>query len=429
MTEDYIGKFFVDWLSNYGFSEQWAESLRSFLLILILLTFGYIANFFTRKIIIKGVHFFFSISKNHYDDIFIKRKSFDLLSHFVPAIIFYYGVLLIFRADFSYFFPAERLILLIRNIIYVYLIFNIIWVVFRLLDSLYEIYSSLPMAKNVSLKGLVQVFKILAFIIGAILVIAVVFDKRPFSILTGLGAVTAVLMLIFKDTILGFVASIQLQVYNLLKPGDWIVVPSENADGNVIEISLAAVKVQNGDKTITMIPTYLLASKSFVNWRGLEQAGARRIKKSIYIDMKTVRLLTEDEKIRLMKFSILRNYLQNKESEIQEYNQRLSLDNIDEINERNLTNLGTFRKYVEAYLHNHPLVNKQFSIVVRYLQSGPQGMPLEIYLYNTENNWLNMEELQSNILEHILAVISEFGLSIFQLASANDFKHLAENKK
>ena len=426
MNIEYLGKSLVEYLLKNGFSNISAELSRSFILLIIIVFLAIIANFFTKKVIVRGVQFFIKKSKNQYDDILLDRKVFDLLSHIIPALIIYLGVSLVFRSEFDYGFNYESVISLVRTFTYFYIIIVVLIVISRFLDSLHDIYGKFPMAKNVSIKGFVQVIKILVILIGLILIFSIIFDKKPTAVLTGLGAVAAVLMLVFKDTILGFVASIQLQAYDMIRPGDWIVVPGQSADGNVIEISLAAVKVRNWDKTITIIPTHLLSTKSFINWRGMEVSGARRIKRSISIDMKTVHFLDDSAIEKYSKVTVLSDYLSSKKNEIEEYNSHLKVEDFSNVNIRRLTNLGTFRKYLEYYLRNHPKVRQDFTLLVRHLQSGPTGLPIEIYVFSNDNRWAQMEELQSDIFDHILAVIPEFDLKVFQQASGNDIKNVIE---
>ena len=235
----------------------------------------------------------------------------------------------------------------------------------------------------------------------------------------------AVLMLVFKDTILGFVASIQLSANKMVKPGDWIEMPSHNADGTVEDISLNTVKVRNWDKTIATVPTYALVSESFRNWKGMEESGGRRIKRSINIDMNSVRFVDEDMVKKFRNISLLKEYIENKEIEIIQYNKEKQIDDSVLVNGRRMTNLGTFRKYVEEYLHNHPKIHNEMTFLVRHLQPTERGLPIEIYVFSNDQAWANYEAIQADIFDHILAVIPEFGLKVFQNPSGSDFLNIA----
>jgi miniconductance mechanosensitive channel len=234
----------------------------------------------------------------------------------------------------------------------------------------------------------------------------------------------AVLILVFKDTILGFVASIQLSANNMVNVGDWISMPKYNADGDVIDIGLNTVKVQNWDKTIATIPTYALVSESFNNWKGMEESGGRRIKRSINIDMKSVGFLDQDQIEKFRKYYLLADYITAKEKEIAEYNSSLEVDDSVVTNGRRMTNLGTFRAYLENYLHNHPKVNQDMTLLVRHLQPTDKGMPLEIYLFSKDQVWANYEAIQADIFDHILAIMPQFGLRVFQSPTGDDFQKL-----
>ena len=245
--------------------------------------------------------------------------------------------------------------------------------------------------------------------------------------MTGLGAMAAVLILVFKDTILGFVASIQLSANKMVNVGDWISMPKYNADGTVIDISLNTVKVQNWDKTIATIPTYALVSESFNNWKGMEESGGRRIKRSINIDMKSVDFLNKDQIDKFRKYHVLKDYITSKEKEISDYNKSLKLDEDTITNGRKMTNLGTFRKYLENYLHNHPKIHQDMTFLVRHLQPTEKGLPIEIYVFSNDQAWANYESIQADIFDHILAIIPEFGLRVFQNPTGDDFQKLASS--
>jgi miniconductance mechanosensitive channel len=277
-----------------------------------------------------------------------------------------------------------------------------------------EVYERQPASKNRPIKGYLQVLKITVLCGAAIIVISVLIGESPLLLLSGLGAITAVLLLVFKDTILSLVASVQLTTNDMLRVGDWIEMPSMNADGDVIDISLHTVKVQNFDKTITTVPTHSLVSDAFRNWRGMSESGGRRIKRSIVIDQNSVRFLSDDEVVDLKKFKMLKPYLEAKREEIATWNaQELSGEDAP-VNARRLTNIGTLRAYIIAYLRWHPRIGEGFTLLVRQLPSGPQGLPIEIYCFTSTTDWHQYEAIQADIFDHMLAIVPEFDLRVFQ---------------
>jgi len=417
----------ISLLESIGLNIEYPSFIKSIFILIIILLIAFIANYITKTLIVRFINFLVHKTKNKFDDAFLKRKVFRSLSHFIPAIIIYLGTSLLFNAKAEYPFDYLLVVNTIRNITYLYMLVVSIIFANRFLNALNDIYEHFPIAKNISIKGFIQVLKIIFILFIVILIIALLLNKRPTAIFAGLGAIAAVLMLIFKDTILGFVASIQLQAYDMIKPGDWIKVPGSNADGNVIEISLATVKVQNWDKTITTIPPYQLVSKSFVNWKGMELSGGRRIKRSLYIDMKSIHFLSDEEIEKFKRIGVLKDYLHSKITEIEEYNTKKKITDLEQINGRGLTNIGTFRKYVELYLRSHDKIKQDFTLLVRQLQSTPKGLPIEIYAFSSDNSWAAMEEIQANIFDHIFAILSEFNLQIYQEPSGNDFKSLTNN--
>lgn len=296
--------------------------------------------------------------------------------------------------------------------------------VFALLDALIEIYDARPYARQMPLQGFMQGVKLVLIVIAGVLGIALLMGKSPTLLVSGLGAMTAVLMLIFKDPILGFVAGIQLAANRMLAVGDWLEMPKYNADGDVIEITLTTVKVRNWDNTISTIPTYALISDSFKNWRGMQEAGGRRIKRSIFIDMQSVRFLTPDDIERLRKAQLLTQYIDRKLEEIARSNREQGVDPSSPVNGRRLTNIGTFRAYLLAYIQHHPGIHKEMLAMVRQLQPTAEGLPLEIYAFSHDTLWTVYEGVQADIFDHILAVAPEFGLRVFQTPAGSDLRAL-----
>ncbi|MEN8725583.1 MAG: mechanosensitive ion channel domain-containing protein, partial [Lentimonas sp.] len=280
-----------------------------------------------------------------------------------------------------------------------------------------------PIGKRYPAKSFTQAAKLVINLIGMIFILSVVLGKSPLVFFSGLGAVTAILLLIFKDAILGLVAGFQLSVNNMVMVGDWIEMPGRGADGEVTDVSLTTVKVQNWDKTITTIPTYSLISDSFKNWRGMSEAGGRRIKRSLHIDMRTIQFADEQLLERFKRIRLLRPYLEQKLEDIQEYNSNVENDLAELINGRRLTNVGTFRAYCVAYLRNHPKIHqKGMTLLVRQLAPNEKGLPIEFYCFSNDTAWVNFEDIQGDLFDHLLSIIPEFGLSTYQAPSGADLE-------
>ncbi len=373
----------------------WAK-LIAFLVVL------YLSYLIPKKIILKWLHLFFAKTKNKIDDLIVKNKLVENIVAIVPGMIAYYFFNLIPRFEFYG-----------KKVSIVYVEIMLILLISRFLNFCNDFYNTLPISKNRPIKGYVQLLKIFIYIVGAIFVGAYILDRSPWGLVSGIGALTAVIMIIFKDTILSFVASVQINTYNLLKVGDWIEMPSFGVDGDVIDISLHVVKIQNFDKTIVTVPTYKFLDNSFKNWRGMYEAGARRIKRYIPIDQSSVRFLSAQEVEKLKKIKLLEEYLRQKEEALAKANK----DRKDQIvlNGRYLTNLGTYRAYVYNYLLKHPRVVKNLTLLVRHLQpQADKGIPLEIYCFVDEIRWAEYEALQADIFDHLLAALPFFGLKAYQ---------------
>ena len=324
--------------------------------------------------------------------------------------------------------PAEVVTVTV-NVVKALIVLSVAMAISWALNYANELYARRPEARSRPIKGYVQVVKIVVFCGAAILMIAVLIEQSPLLLLSGLGAMAAVLMLVFKDTILSLVASVQLTSNDMLRVGDWIEMPSMNADGDVIDIALHTVKVQNFDKTITTIPTHRLISDAYRNWRGMSESGGRRIKRALVIDQNAVRFLSGEEVAGLRRFRLLDEYLARKEAEIAEWNRHELSSDYDEINARRITNIGTLRAYVIAYLKSHPrIAGGGFTLMVRQLPPGPQGLPLEIYCFTDTVDWGEYESIQADIFDHLIAILPEFELRIFQEPSGLDFARMAEHK-
>jgi miniconductance mechanosensitive channel len=335
----------------------------------------------------------------------------------VPALVVFVGVT---------FVPGlpEVAVQLMRNVAMGYMVLMLTLALTAMLSAANMIYSATPVAKDRPLKGFVQLVQIVIWIFGGVMIIAAVLDRSPLLLLSGFGAMTAILLLVFKDTILSLVASVQLTAQDMVRVGDWIEMPQFGADGDVVDVQLHTVKVQNWDKTITTIPTHRLITDSFKNWRGMSQSGGRRIKRSIFIDVSSIRFQTQDEVTHFRRFALLKDYIENKTQELADYNENLPTKVDSEVNTRRLTNVGTLRAYAFNYLKNHPRISKDKTLIVRHLSSGPEGLPIEIYCFTNTTEWDVYEGIQSDIFDHMLAIVPEFGLRLFQKPAGSDLANL-----
>ncbi|MCO8030692.1 mechanosensitive ion channel family protein [Brevundimonas diminuta] len=335
----------------------------------------------------------------------------------VPAIIIYRGI-----SGVPHLSPG--VVTLIQNVAGAFMIVAVAVGIGAALDMANAIYARSPRAHRRSIKGYLQVLKIVIYAVATILVIAALIDRSPLLLLSGLGALAAVLMLVFKDTILSLVASVQLNSNDMLRVGDWIEMPQVNADGDVIDIALHTVKVQNWDKTVTTIPTWRMINESYKNWRGMQESGGRRIKRALLIDQTSARFLTEAERDRMRRFLLIDDYLADKAVEMADWNAKLVAAGRDPVNMRRSTNIGAFRAYVQNYLENHPRIRQDMTLLVRQMQPTETGLPLEIYAFTATVAWAEYEAIQGDIFDHLLAILPEFGLRLFQSPSGADFSQL-----
>lgn len=402
------------WLSSFPIAEENVNILETIILLAVILLLAFLADVIARLILNTTVKEYVKRSRNTWDDVFLKRRVFNRLAHLAPAIVVYLTI------DFA--IDLESSVNIIKVIVTIYIIIIGLLALDAFIEALHDIYLKYPISKDRPIKGYVQVLKIFLYFIAFILIVTQLTGKSPVVLLTGLGAIAAVLLLVFKDTILGLVASIQISANNMVKPGDWITMPSRNADGTVLEISLNTVKVQNWDKTISTIPTYSLVTESFHNWKGMEESGGRRIKRSINIDMRSVTFLSPELKEKLRKIQLVEEYIGQREEEINKYNKQRKVDASMPVNGRRMTNLGVFRKYMEEYLKQHPKISNEMTFLVRHLQPTETGIPLEVYVFSKDQEWAKYESLQADIFDHILATIPYFELSVFQNPSGDDFR-------
>jgi len=407
----------VNWLMRLGLAEGAALVIARILAVMLTIVAAYLANLIAKRLLLRSIRKFVRRTKTVWDDMLVNRGVFNRLSHLAPALVVY--ALAAFVAQ-----GRPTAIAVIQRAAMVYTIIVGLLVLDALLNSLVDIYRTFEMARRRPIRGFVQAAKIVLYAIVGIIVVSTIMGKSPNLLLGGLGAMTAVIMLIFKDSILGLVAGIQLSTNQMLHIGDWIEMPKYGADGDVIDLTLTTVKVQNWDKTITTIPTYALISDYFKNWRGMSESGGRRIKRSINIDMASVRFCTAPMLEKFKKIKHIEEYVAKKLDEIGAQNREAGIDESDLINGRHLTNLGTFRAYVVAYLRNHPQVHQGMTFLVRHLQPAETGLPIEIYVFSSDKVWANYEAIQADIFDHILAVIPEFELRVFQNPTGADFRSL-----
>ena len=386
---------------------------------IITILLAIIANFIAKRIIVAGLTRIIARSETTLDNILLERGVFNRLSHLAPALVISYMAPIVGSG-------SDTVISVITRCVHLYVIVVVVMVVFALLDAVLDIYNRFEVSREIPIKGFLQVIKIVGVCIMLIVSISIIFNRPLSLLLGGLGALTAVLLLIFKDSILGFVAGIMLISNRMVAHGDWIEMPKYGADGDVIDVSLTTVKVQNWDKTISTIPTYALISDSFKNWRGMEESGGRRIKRAIHIDMTSIRFLDERLIERLAGIRLIRDYLDMKKKDIDGYNATEAVDDTSMVNGRRLTNIGTFRAYVVAYLKKHPEIRQDMTFLVRQLAPTEYGLPIEIYVFSADQRWSNYEAIQADIFDHILAAVPEFDLRVFQNPTGNDFRTIGD---
>ncbi|MGN6064069.1 mechanosensitive ion channel family protein [Brevundimonas diminuta] len=381
----------------------------------LLVLVAFIADFVVRRILTRLI--LRIVGRAVHDLDVLLRPVVRSFTRVVPAVIIHQGV-----SGVPHLAPG--FITLIQNVAGAFMIVAVAIGIGAGLDMANALYARSPRAHRRSIKGYLQVLKIVIYAIATILVIAALIDRSPLLLLSGLGALAAVLMLVFKDTILSLVASVQLNSNDMLRVGDWIEMPQVNADGDVIDIALHTVKVQNWDKTITTIPTWRLISESYRNWRGMQDSGGRRIKRSLLIDQTSARFLTDAERERMRRFLLIDDYLADKSAEMAEWNAKLVEAGRDPVNMRRSTNIGAFRAYVQNYLENHPRIRQDMTLLVRQMQPTETGLPLEIYAFTATVAWAEYEAIQADIFDHLLAILPEFDLRLFQSPSGADFVQL-----
>lgn len=403
------------YLVDSGISSDWAAFINLAILLIGLLVILFIIDFVFRKILV-GLFTRLSLnSKTNFDNLLVKNKAPRNIAHIIPVIILYKAIPFVFQD-----YPVAEPILL--KIIEVFGIFLFLWVVRSILNTAKDFLKTIPSLKDKPIDSYIQVFMIFAWAFGLFFAFSIITEIEIWKFFTALGTASAVIILVFRDTIMGFVASIQVSINDMVRIGDWITFDKYGADGDVVEINLATVKVQNFDMTITTIPTYALISDSFKNWRGMTDSGGRRIKRALLIKQESIRFLDHSSIESLKKIELISAYLDKKSEDITTYNTKNNIDKSLLINGRNLTNIGVFRKYIDAFLNSHSGVNEEMTIMVRQLNPTSQGIPIEIYAFSTDKRWANYEYIMADIFDHLLAAISYFDLEGFELPSSTNFK-------
>jgi len=391
--------------------EQELAAVIAFAFVIVI---AFIVHFATKGVVIHLINALIRRTKTNRDDIFITRGVFNRLTYLTPVAIIYN---LTPKALSLYPMISEIII----TIALLAIVIIITLIIDALIDALGEIYNTFEISKQIPITSFIQLAKMLLYFLCIIAIISIILDESPAKLFAGLGAMTAVLMLVFKDPIMGFAAGIQLSSNRMVSPGDWIEMPEYGVDGDVMEIGLTTVKVRNFDKTITTVPTQALIGNSFKNWRGMQETGGRRIKRSIYINLSSIHFCSESDLKRFGKIQYITEYIEKKHKEIEAHNksQEVNLESL--ANGRRMTNIGIFRNYIEAYLLNHPSIHKNLTILVRQLKPTESGLPIEIYAFTNDTNWKKYEGIQSDIFDHIIAVATEFDLTVFQNPSGADF--------
>tara|TARA_B110001452_G_scaffold167806_1_gene140205 strand:+ start:6280 stop:7518 length:1239 start_codon:yes stop_codon:yes gene_type:complete len=396
-----------DFLTSQGLGLEMTNYTVVGLGSIVLIVVCFLGNFVTREFILRGIQKFIKNSKNDWDDILIEKKVFNSLSTLVPLILIQYlSVPLL--SNFSFLIPFVHIAVRVS------LVLVITSVLMKALNALEEVSKKIPSFKDKPIVSYIQLASIMIYVVSAILIIATILDKDPLALLGALGALTAVLMLVFKDTILGLVASIQISSNDMVRVGDWVSMPKYGTDGDVLAITLNTVKIQNWDKTISTIPTYAFISDSFKNWRGMTDSKGRRIKRSLNIDMTSIKFCTDEEINQYKGVEMLKDYIDARQNEITTHNEANGHDKSTLVNGRNLTNIGLFREYAHQYLSANENLRADLTLMVRQLEPTENGLPIEVYCFSNNIQWVDYERIQADIFDHLLSSLPNFNLEIFQ---------------
>ena len=402
-----------DWLLKWGMSEAGATLLTRLGGVLLVLFVALTANRVTKRVVVRGIARLARRTTASWDDIVMRHRVLQRVAHLVPALVIYHSATPVLAG-------YDQLTAVVRQGALIYMIVIAALAADSVVNVGIEIARGSRLPRELPVRSIAQVLKLVVYAVTAISVLALVLGRSPLLLLSGLGAMSAVTMLVFKDTILGFVAGIQLSANRMVSRGDWVEMPKHGADGDVLDVGLTTVKVQNWDKTITTIPTYALIAESFKNWRGMAESGGRRIKRALYIDVGSIRFCDEEMLARFSKIQYIADYLKDKREEIANWNAARGVEPASLADGRHLTNVGTFRAYVVAYLRHHPMVHQDMTFLVRQLAPTEHGLPIEVYVFSRDQVWSRYEAIQADIFDHLLAVVPEFDLRVFQSPSGRD---------
>lgn len=425
MDEKQIGGIDIDWIYNKlvaaGMNKEVAAYADMLILGLIALILAYIGGRIAKSVLIRSFNNISKKTTTNFDDYLVQNKAFKFLARVVPYIILVAAVPIVFFEFPDWQKPVNTLL-------NVYMVVIIIQIIRAILFSVRDYLQTQENFKDKPVQSYIQVVMIILYLGAGLIMFSMLTGKSVVAFLTAMGAASAILILVFRDSILGFVASIQVSINDTVRIGDWIEMPKYGADGDVIEINLTAVKVQNWDKTVTTIPTYALISDSFKNWRAMTASGGRRISRSINIKLSSIRHVSQEDMERLAKVQFISDYLHKRQSEIQEYNEKNSVDTTLLINGRHMTNLGVFRQYIEEYLKRHPFTHKDMTMMVRHLAPTTQGIPIQLYAFSSKTAWVEYENIMADMFDHLLACVKYFGLEVFEEPASDDVRYLKEIK-
>ncbi|MCC4214432.1 mechanosensitive ion channel family protein [Leeuwenhoekiella parthenopeia] len=415
-------RHFTRYLKELGVSGIYAEMLSVFLNGFIFLVLLAILDRLLKRIIIEAFKIFSNKTKTSFDDFLVLTNFPRYIAHIIPLVLF------------NWFFTQllddyETTLYWLNKLLKIYVILLVVKIIRSILRTTRDYFQTKEQYHDKPLQSYLQVTMLFLWALGIFFFILELFDQKPIDFIVQLGAASAIILLIFKDTILGFVASIQVSINDIVRIGDWITFSKYGADGNVTEINLATVKVQNWDNTYTTIPTYSLISDSFQNWRGMQESDGRRIKRAVYIKQNTVRFLTDDDLKRLKRIQLVAPYIDHMQKEVLRTNRKLEVDDSLPINGLNQTNLGVFRKYIDAYLYENPAINKDLFLMVRHLPPTAQGIPLEIFCFSKDKRWEHYEHIQADIFDHVIAAVSYFDLEIFEEPSSKDITNFLTQRQ
>ncbi len=415
-----LGNWVAELLKKTSLNELYINYTKNAIIFLAIVMLAVLVHYVARYIILNIIKRIAKRTTTTWDDVLVTKRVFHRLAYVVPAFVIH-ALMPVTLGGYDVWIE------ILQGVIKIYIIIIFLRVIEAFSSSVNSIYSDYGISRTRPITGYIQVVKIILYSVGIILILSILINRNPITLFAGLGAISAVLILVFKDTLLGFVASIQLSSNDMVRIGDWVAVPKYGADGTVTSINLTTVKVQNWDKTISTVPTYSMISDSFQNWRGMEESGGRRIKRSININMDSVTFCTPEMLDKFRKIHLVKPYIEAKQKELIEYNEKNKIDNSILVNGRRQTNIGVFRAYLVHYLRNHPQINTEMTFLIRQLQPTDIGIPIEIYVFSKVQEWGKYEDIQADIFDHILAVVPEFDLQVFQSPSGTDFQHLLGN--